>query len=402
MGKPSPDLNFDAVMKTIASKAVVKYTFEANIGYEGEGTLDEMELRLITGKGGKDYGYRTPIEEKKVLGQAVIDMPGLHSKASLENRNRLIDDCVSGDAWGPMCEVGSQEERATALKKESLYIGGMAPTNDADFAVVFVPGADFEAYNAVLWSCAYFGVGLAVVFQKDFEGLGWYTIWTKNVELMVKAGKKLIVLTKKEAWHKNQKTGLQESERGRIGFAQTMEIMHLREKKYDFVVVDMGHYIENMLPLESTLLISLPGHPKEYEIVKKCIRDVLNRPREHGQVPILGVVNMWGQAPMHVAAHKGYPDIIKTLHDKGEDVNHRSYKGRGVFHRTALFEAVGARKPSCVQQLIDLKADVNAKDQRGKTPLDYAKKDEAVDYELKDYELKVMLMEAGAKLSEDL
>lgn len=75
-----------------------------------------------------------------------------------------------------------------------------------------------------------------------------------------------------------------------------------------------------------------------------------------------------GFSALHLAAFRGDTRIMRMLHDHGMDVDHRVTRGprSGM---TPLMVAVRASEPAAVAWLLERGGDVNAVDQRGRTPL---------------------------------
>ena len=93
---------------------------------------------------------------------------------------------------------------------------------------------------------------------------------------------------------------------------------------------------------------------------------------------------------MCFAAKKGYKETAELLIDKGADVNTKDDTGRTPLHWVAF-----ARKNEIVELLIANDADVNAKDNEGKTPLYFA--------ELTRHKaIAEILRKNGGKTSEEL
>lgn len=70
---------------------------------------------------------------------------------------------------------------------------------------------------------------------------------------------------------------------------------------------------------------------------------------------------------MHIAARKGYLEIVKALLDKGTDINATNYDGD-----TALNEAAGCGRLEVVQFLLDKGASFEARNEEGCTALHIA------------------------------
>ncbi|WP_214303359.1 ankyrin repeat domain-containing protein [Wolbachia endosymbiont of Erebia cassioides] len=70
------------------------------------------------------------------------------------------------------------------------------------------------------------------------------------------------------------------------------------------------------------------------------------------------------RTPLHIAAVKGYTEIVKVLIDLGADINAKDKNERTPLHIAAV-----KGYTEIVKVLIDLGADINAKDKNKKTPL---------------------------------
>jgi len=91
--------------------------------------------------------------------------------------------------------------------------------------------------------------------------------------------------------------------------------------------------------------------------------------------------------PLHLAATFGHKEIAELLIDKGVDVNAVG----GLLGWTPLHWAASEGRKEVAELLIAKGADVNAKDEDGKTPLDWA-----------EGELTDLLRKHGGKTGEEL
>ncbi|MDR2831635.1 MAG: ankyrin repeat domain-containing protein [Rickettsiales bacterium] len=83
---------------------------------------------------------------------------------------------------------------------------------------------------------------------------------------------------------------------------------------------------------------------------------------------------------LHIAARNNYVNIIKSLKDKGADINIQNERGN-----TPLHEAVESGCKEVVQSLIENGADVNAKTERSEdTPLHFARNAEMIELLIKN------------------
>jgi len=78
---------------------------------------------------------------------------------------------------------------------------------------------------------------------------------------------------------------------------------------------------------------------------------------------------------VHVAARTGNKNILHIILNKGPSLEARSSSGE-----TPLFGAVKEKHVGTTQMLVDAKAEVNAQDVFGKTPLSIAKEFEMTDF----------------------
>ncbi len=74
-----------------------------------------------------------------------------------------------------------------------------------------------------------------------------------------------------------------------------------------------------------------------------------------------------GDSPLHVAAKKDMPEIIRLLIAKGADVNSREHNGK-----TPLIEAASAGRSANAEVFLKAGADINARDENGYTALMWA------------------------------
>ena len=81
------------------------------------------------------------------------------------------------------------------------------------------------------------------------------------------------------------------------------------------------------------------------------------------------LANCVGDVPLHMAASDDSVELIHILVQKGTNVNHK-----GFVSRTPLHSAAAAGQLNAIRTLIELKADVEAKDSKGATAVDYAQK----------------------------
>ncbi|WP_342220345.1 ankyrin repeat domain-containing protein [Rickettsiella endosymbiont of Miltochrista miniata] len=118
---------------------------------------------------------------------------------------------------------------------------------------------------------------------------------------------------------------------------------------------------------ETLLHLATSARDSSLEIVKYLIDE---------QKLKVNVAASDGATPLHNAVEEGHLDIVKYLLDKGADVNARE----GADHWTALHLAVKGGHIEVVNILLECKdIDLNLKDKDGKTALDLAVGDEAIE-----------------------
>ena len=79
---------------------------------------------------------------------------------------------------------------------------------------------------------------------------------------------------------------------------------------------------------------------------------------------------LYGYKPLHVAAASNQKEVIEYL--LSVDDPRRHIEGRASSNYTPLHLAVSFESTQCVETLLRYKAEINAKDSYGKTPLDIA------------------------------
>ena len=82
----------------------------------------------------------------------------------------------------------------------------------------------------------------------------------------------------------------------------------------------------------------------------------------------VNAVNKFGQTALHIAASRGYQEIVKMLISSGANVNAKDEDGK-----TPLHLAAKKGQENAVRLLVAAHADTNAKDKEGRTPLATAK-----------------------------
>ncbi|KJE90240.1 hypothetical protein, variant [Capsaspora owczarzaki ATCC 30864] len=83
--------------------------------------------------------------------------------------------------------------------------------------------------------------------------------------------------------------------------------------------------------------------------------------------PDLGSLRLKAKSPLHLAASKGFADLIHLLIDYGDDMNEVH-----IFLRTPLLFATYFGEAACVAALLERGADVQHRDENGSTGMHYA------------------------------
>ncbi|KAH9054003.1 ankyrin repeat-containing domain protein [Lactarius deliciosus] len=95
------------------------------------------------------------------------------------------------------------------------------------------------------------------------------------------------------------------------------------------------------------------------------------------------------QCPLYTASQNGQLDIVRSLLERGTDVNERS-----IFRATALHAASSYGKVEVVKLLVQWDADVDSRDTSGRTPLIWAS-------ESGQFEVTQLLIDHGADVNVD-
>ena len=83
----------------------------------------------------------------------------------------------------------------------------------------------------------------------------------------------------------------------------------------------------------------------------------------------------FGRTPLHLAAQGGSPAVVRALAKAAAEANARDTRGEWTpLHLAAWF----GKSPAVVRALIQAGADARLKDKSGRTPLDYARRNEAL------------------------
>jgi len=80
-------------------------------------------------------------------------------------------------------------------------------------------------------------------------------------------------------------------------------------------------------------------------------------------------------SPLHYAAYSANPGLVKVLLDSNADVNQRNNRGRTPFHELmSMTQPFWRTSLSAITTLVEHGADGNQKDNDGVSPLDIAVK----------------------------
>ena len=83
----------------------------------------------------------------------------------------------------------------------------------------------------------------------------------------------------------------------------------------------------------------------------------------------------YGRTPLHLAAQGDSPAVVSALAKGAAKVNARDTRGEWTpLHLAAWF----GKSPAVVRALIQAGADTGLKDKSGRTPLDYARRNKAL------------------------
>ncbi|MGV2433346.1 MAG UNVERIFIED_CONTAM: ankyrin repeat domain-containing protein [Rickettsiaceae bacterium] len=126
--------------------------------------------------------------------------------------------------------------------------------------------------------------------------------------------------------------------------------------------IKSGMNILNKNP-EGKTPIALACANGNYEVVK-CLLTLLT---ETNTKKALDNKNM----ALHIAASKGYYQIVDLLLEHGADVNAKNASGRTALHLATLYCGLSSNIETCVT-LLDHNANPNAQDNRDWSPLHYA------------------------------
>jgi len=305
------------------------------------------------------YHDRTPVEEKSRLDEHGGKQPA-PGMATEDDVRALLDNLAAGKTCTfSHPQKDDRDEHGRVIPGSgvsSIAVKGLPATRYADYCIASMPGSDKEKYSDVVYSCAAHGLGLAVVFEVDW-GEDWFLVWKRNVEHMVEAGKALIVLT-------------QAGGSGQLGFAQTMEVMYLREKGYPFTVVDIAHFVRAMRPLSKVACMICDG-----VLQISALEALLAAPPVPGAPALVGARSVDGSSAIHDAAFKGAPSDVLEILSQGAGqsyLNSRMFRGQGSDMMTPLMKAARQGWPDTVHALLRLRADAALQDEHGRTALDLA------------------------------
>lgn len=299
------------------------------------------------------YGNRTPAQQK-----LWIESHELHELEALrKERGNGYPHLVGEEAAIELLrqlEAGTAKTWTNDEGSMSLATGGLAPTQMADFGIVSGPGIDKRLYSRTLMACAQLGIGLAIVWEQHWGGI-WFWVWKRNVDRMHEANKTLVVLTRR---------GMSPN----IGFAQSIEVLYLKQRGYPFVVVDIEDFCHGMFMLRG--LVDWEDWPS--------MEQLLRSPRKFGSPPLTGIRDENGHLALHRAATEAPAHIIELICKAGEDVNDKAWAcdesevGWTPLHYAVAFECQSSQPSHAgmVKRLLDLRADPHAQAGNGKKPID--------------------------------
>jgi len=300
------------------------------------------------------YGDRTPTEEKHRIERVELDelrkqqakRPGQEwpKPPTEEDGMKLARGIEDGKVKAYNYEDAKLDAQGRVVPGTgfaSLATAGLAPTDRADFAVVSAPGSDPNRFSEAVWLCARYGVGLAVVFEVDWGDV-WFLLWKQNVARMVRAGKRLVVLT---------------DQHGQVGFAQTMEIFHLRELGCSFKAMKIDTFLKQMNPLNYAAANGDDLAP------------LLLAPPTPGAPPLLEGRGTTGNTALHEAVLKQRPAAaLRALRDAGLDVDAQTF----AMGSTPLIVAAENGYCDHIRALLALRADPAIRMKGGFTALEVA------------------------------
>lgn len=313
----------------------------------------------------ENYGSRTPRQEKARL-DSVHDavLEELRQKRRAEGKShadfprdipsdegeQLLSRLAQGEVKLFNANVGQLGANAGATR-------GLPGTPGTRFSVASAPGADKALFSATLRSCAHLGAGLAVVWESTW-GDAWWALWRANIDAFHEKGMDVLVLFSGDA-----KAG-----EANIGFAQSMEVLYLQERRVPFstmAITDFKRYTQGAVLTQAT--------QNAWVALEPTLR---LRP---GSVACqLRTVS--GATALHVAAGCRAPaSCLAALVRCGWDADAKDDAGFTPLHAAAAgvfdeeVESVKAEHfrncPEQVAELLRLRADPKATSRTGMTPL---------------------------------
>ncbi|MGL9718431.1 MAG: ankyrin repeat domain-containing protein [Wolbachia sp.] len=168
-----------------------------------------------------------------------------------------------------------------------------------------------------------------------------------------------------------------------MGYVQWKEILSVVDKEGDLSKDNVIEKTERALGSRFNELASQLGgtHDQEYDALK----EKLQLWRE-GKFALDYELDSDIGTLLHIAARNNCVNMIKSMKDKGVDINIQNERGN-----TSLHEAVKSDHKEVVQSLIENGADVNAKTKvSGETPLHLAR----------NAEIAELLIKSGASVNE--
>jgi len=223
-----------------------------------------------------------------------------------------------------------------------LATAGLAPTDRADFALVCMPANTPQWTSHIIWLCARYGIGFAVVSHAHW-GDAWFWLWKQNMQRIEEEGKRLLVLVGQD---------------GSVGFTQAIQVEYLRERGLEFVSMKIRTFLEQMQPLRMAV------------VDDEDVEALIDKPRLEGAPPLTDTENSAGITALHTAALACRPvNTLFALRDLGLCVDAQEFVTKG----TPLHGAAQDGNLDQIEALLAIRANLNIKNTFGDTPLKTAK-----------------------------